>query len=160
FCVMELVSFIGGERVTDQPDCASPFLTAYAIALNDGAPTQAVRDEMKRLAFSLVGTRDPGREWSRWDYLLRASAVFLLARLSDAQALDAEAEALRAASSRRDIAEAARAAATALKYVTRSHAAANARAAAAHLEAACARGPKAPQALRDSLYSMLTAPDD
>src|SRR5689334_13383591 len=47
FCVMELVSWISGDdRTTDEPDCASPHLTAFAIALNDSAMTWQVRDSM------------------------------------------------------------------------------------------------------------------
>ena len=161
-CVMELVSWISGDdRATDEPACASPHLTAFAIALNDSAITRQVRDSMKPLAFMLVNTRDPRRERQRGDYLLRESAHRLLAPLLSEFGLDAEAHRLRNASTRRDILQAARAAEAALSNVARSVAWANARAAVARLsEAAGGDHRKAPLSLRDSVYCALTALDD
>jgi hypothetical protein len=159
---MELVSWISGDdRVTDEPACASPHLTAFAIALNDSAITSKVRDSMKPLAFLLVNTRDPGRERQRGDYLLRESAHRLLGQLLSEFRLDAEAHRLRSASTLRDIFQAARGAEAALSNVARSVAWANARAALARLSEA-ARGDhrKAPLSLRDSVYCALTALDD
>jgi len=41
---MELVSWVSGDdRATDEPACASPNLTAFAIALNDSAINWQVR---------------------------------------------------------------------------------------------------------------------
>jgi hypothetical protein len=161
-CVMELVSWISGDdRVTDEPACASPHLTGFAIALNDSAITGQVRDSMKPLAFLLVNTRDPGRERQRSDHLLRESAHRLLAPLLSEFGLDAEAHRLRSASTRRDILQAARGAEAALSNVARSVAWANARASAARLrEAAGGDQRKAPVSLRDSVYCALTALDD
>ena len=161
-CVMELVSWISGDdRVTDEPACASPHLTAFAIALNDSAATRQVRDVMKPLAFLLVNTRDLGRERQRGDYLLRESAHRLLAPLLTEFGLDAAADRLRAASMRHDILQAARAAEAALSNVARSVTWANARAALGRLsEAAGGDQRKAPLSLRDSVYCALTALDD
>lgn len=160
FCVMELVSWIGGDdRVTDQPDCASPHLTAFAIALNDSALTGRIRDSMKPLAFLLVGTRDARRERRRADYLRRQCARVLLAPLLAAAGLHPQAANLRHAKTRREIIGAAREAESALANIPRSHTSANARAAASGLVEAC--GPrKTAQALRDSVYCILTAPGD
>ncbi len=161
-CVMELVSWIGGDdRATDEPSCASPHLTAFAIALNDSAITRQVRDSMKPLAFLLVNTRDPRRERPRGDYLLRESAHRLLAPLVSEVGLDAAAHSLRIASTRRDILQAARAAEAALSNVARSVTWANARAAVARLiEAAGGDRRKTPPFLRDCIYCALTAPDN
>ena len=162
FCVMELVSWISGDdRATDEPDCASPQLAAFAIALNDGAMTWQVRDSMKPLAFLLVNTRDPGRERQRGDYLLRESAHRLLAPLLKDASLNAEAHRLESAWSRRDILRAVRATVSALSNVSRSSSWANARAAATRLAEAAGGDPRrAPLALRDGVYCALTAPDD
>ena len=160
FCVMELVSWISGDdHVTDQPDCTSPHLTAFAIALNDSALTGRIRDLMKPLAFLIVGTRDARAERRRADYLRRQCARVLLAPLLGAAGLRAQANRLRSAVKRRDILAAAREAESALSNVTRSHASANARAAAAHLAEACGTRETA-QALRDCAYCTLTAPAD
>ncbi|MGH6951988.1 MAG: hypothetical protein ACREH4_14075, partial [Vitreimonas sp.] len=161
-CVMELVSWIDGDdRAPDEPTCASPHLTAFAIALNDSAISAQVRDTMKSLAFALVNTRDAQRERQRGDYLLRESAHRLLAPLVSEVGCDAEAHCLANASTRRDIRQAARTAEAALSNVARSLTWANARAAAARLgEAAGGDRRKAPHALRDSVYCALTALDD
>ena len=161
-CVMELVSWISGDdRATDEPACASPHLTAFAIALNDSAISTEVRDSMKPIACLLVNTRDPGRERERGDYLLRESARRVLAPLVSDMGLDADAHRLRSASTRRDILQAARAAEAALSNVARSFAWANARAAAGRLCAAAGGDhSKAPQSLRESVYCALIALGD
>jgi len=162
FCVMELVSWISGDdRTTDEPDCASPHLTAFAIALNDSAMTWQVRDSMKPLALLLVNSRDPGRERRRGEYLLRESAHRLLAPLLTEAGLDAEAHGLASAWTRHDILLAVRAAASALSNVSRSSAWVNARAAATRLAETAGVDPrKAALALRDGVYCALTARDD
>ena len=161
-CVMELVSWISGDdRATDEPACASPHLTAFAIALNDSAISAEVRDSMKPIACLLVNTRDARRERERGDYLLRESAQRILAPLVSDMGLDADAQRLRSASTRRDILQAARAAESALSNVPRSFAQANARAASGRLCAAAGGDhSKAPQSLRDSVYFALIAPGD
>lgn len=161
-CVMELVSWIGGDdRATDEPACASPHLTAFAIALNDSAVTAQVRNSMKPLACLLVNTRDTRRERQRGGHLLRESARRVLAPLVSEIGLDAAAKRLHEASTRRDILHATRAAEAALSNVARSVTWANARAALARLcEAAGGDRRNAPHALRDSLYCALTALGD
>ncbi len=159
---MELVSWISGDdRTTDEPDCASPHLTAFAIALNDSAMTWQVRDLMKPLAFLLVNSRDPGRERRRRDYLLRESTRRLLVPLLSEAGLDAEAYRLGSARTRHDILQAVRAAASALLNVSRSSTWANARAAATRVAEATGGDPrKTALALRDGVYCALTALDD
>jgi hypothetical protein len=162
FCVMELVSWISGDdRATDAPSCASPALTAFAIALNDSAADAALRDTLKPLALRLVNSRDGAHERRRRRYLLQASARGLLAPVLAALGLEGQARALRAARTRRDVRRAARAAAAGLSNIGRSVAWANARAAAARLaEAARDDGDKTLLALRDAAYCALSAPGD
>jgi len=159
-CVMELVSWIDGDdRVTDEPDCASPCLTAFAIALNDSAPTDAVRDEMKLLAPSLVDTRHGSQERRRAWYLRRQCARVLLAPLLAGAGLKAQAYRLRHAKNRRELGIAAREAEAALGNVTPSQTSACARGAARHLSHDGGER-KAAQALRDGVYFALIAPAD
>jgi hypothetical protein len=160
-CVMELVSWISGDdRATDAPACASPHLTAFAIALNDSAITPQVRNSMKPLACLLVNTRDAGRERQRGAYLLRQSAHRVVAPLLSAIGPDGDAHGLRKASSRRDIVLAARAAEAALANVARSFTWANARAAVGRLREAAGGKHTSPHPLRDSVHSALIALDD
>ena len=63
-CVMELVSLLGGEPFTDRPGCVSPYLTSYAIGLNDRT-TDARRQDLKRFIPLLPGTRDDGKDETR-----------------------------------------------------------------------------------------------
>jgi hypothetical protein len=159
-CVMELVSWLSGDDlVCDQPDCASPSLASFAIALNDAAASGRIRDEMKPLAFLLVDTRDPGRERRRADYFRRQGARALLAPLLAAVGLEIQACRLRRAGTRRQILVAARDAESALGNVSRSSMSVRARAAARHLGDACGERETA-QALRDCVYCALTAPVD
>ena len=161
-CVMEMVSWISGDdRTTDQPSCASPHLTTFAIALNDSAITSEVRDSLKPLAFLLVDTYDPGRERMRSTYLMRESAHRLLAPLLCEVGLDLAAHRIRRARTRHGIRHAARSAEAALSNVSRSSTWANARAAASRLaQAASGDHGKAVLALRDSAYCALTASED
>jgi hypothetical protein len=160
FCVMELVSWISGEdRITDQPDCASPHLTSFAIALNDSAPTGHVRDSMKPLAFLLIGTRDARNEQRRADYLRRQCARVLLPVLIVDAGLNSQTHRLHAANTKGQMIAAARDAESALKNVTRSHTSENARAATARLAEACGIR-NTQQALRDCVYCILIAPTD
>ena len=161
-CVMELVSWISGDdRTTDEPACASPYLTGYAIALNDSAITRQVRDSMKSLAFSLLNTHDPGRERVRGGFLLRESAQRIVAPLLLEIGVEAAAHRLGRASRRRDILQSAHEAEAALSNVARSATWANARAAVGRLrEAAGGDSIKAARALKESLYCALVALDD
>jgi hypothetical protein len=161
-CVMELVSWISGDdRATDEPACASPHLTAFAIALNDSAITAEVRDSMKPLACSLVNTRDARRERQRGEHLLREIARRILAPLLSEMGLEADAHRLQNTSTSRDILHAARAAEASLSNAARSFTWANARVALAHLrQAAVGDQGKAPHALRESAYCALIALSD
>jgi hypothetical protein len=55
-CVMQMVSYVAGEKWTDQPECACPVLTWYAIRLNDRFDDKH-RQLMKPFIPMLVGTR-------------------------------------------------------------------------------------------------------
>lgn len=56
-CIMSLVAYLAGERDSDQPNTASPFIRLFAIQLNDKSPT-AFRQELKPFAPRIIGTND------------------------------------------------------------------------------------------------------
>ena len=58
-CAMEWVSYLAGEGHTDAPDCASPVLRRYVIALNDRW-TDAQRQALVPYLPRMVGTGDDG----------------------------------------------------------------------------------------------------
>jgi hypothetical protein len=159
-CVMELVSWIDGdERLTDQPHCACPSLTQFAIALNDAAPGAEERDTLKPIALRLVGSRQSSRRNTRMRFLLRALARELLG--PQTRALGHDAPALGNARTDAALADAARAAQAAVANARRSPAWANVRAGLGRLaEAARTRGRPRELALRDAVYCALTAPED
>ncbi len=73
-CAMEWVSHLAGEPHTDQPECVSPVVRAFCIALNDGledGPRQRLRPYLTRT----IGTADDGldhqRAWRAMDWLIR-----------------------------------------------------------------------------------------
>jgi hypothetical protein len=154
-CVMELVSWIASEeRVTDEPACACPVLTAFAIALNDSAPDGERRDSLKPLALKLVGSRDPRREHARATLVLRATAGLL----ADIVAEDAPAARLLAARTRREIGRAAFLARSDIDNAARSDAWANIRAALSRLAEAARTHERAfDLAVRDAVFCALSA---
>jgi hypothetical protein len=153
-CVMELVSWIDGDdRLTDQPHCACPALTAFAIALNDAAPDAIERNTLKPVALLLVGSRDSARRGARLSFLMTALARDLLA--PQIEALGHAPHALAGP----QLAKAAQRTAAALSNARRSEAWANLRAGLGRLaEAARTHGPIKEHALRDAVYCALTAP--
>ncbi len=57
-CVMEMVSYIAGERFSAHPFCACPVITAFMIRWNDDLPDNAARDRwIKPLVLEIVGSR-------------------------------------------------------------------------------------------------------
>src|SRR5260370_36562246 len=56
-CIMSFVALLAGERHTDAPVTASPFIRHFAIALNDAMP-EAERQRLKLFAPRIVGTND------------------------------------------------------------------------------------------------------
>ena len=77
FCVMEAVAYVAGEPWADHPACASAVLTEFAIAWNDGLPSDEDRDRLlKPLIPRLVGTRasakiEERRAYMALDWLIR-----------------------------------------------------------------------------------------
>ena len=55
-CVMQMVSYVAGEKWTDHPTCACPVLTQYAIRMNDRFKDEH-RQLLKPFIPELVGTR-------------------------------------------------------------------------------------------------------
>ena len=73
-CAMEWVSYLAGERHSDQPACVSPVLRAFCTTLNDNledGPRQRLRPYLTRT----IGTADDGldeaRSWMAMDWLVR-----------------------------------------------------------------------------------------
>ena len=62
-CIMSFVAYLAGERHTDRPRTASPFIRNFAIALNDGVSPR-LRQDLKPYAPQIIGTND-GREFER-----------------------------------------------------------------------------------------------
>ena len=56
-CLMSLVAFLAGEPHSDSPDCASPVVQAFAVAVNDHMP-RAARQRLKPFAPRIIGTND------------------------------------------------------------------------------------------------------
>ena len=56
-CIMSFVAYLAGERHTDHPRTASPFLRNFAIQLNDGVPSELRRD-LKPFAPRIIGSND------------------------------------------------------------------------------------------------------
>ena len=106
-CIMEMVSYFdGASRVTDHPECACLALTAFAIRLNDDAPSQADRDTLKPLAPLLAGTRSTEHTQARVEHLVRAVVNRIIAPVFDAR-WPQHAAALRKAQTMTKIADAA-----------------------------------------------------
>ncbi|MGB9183668.1 MAG: hypothetical protein WCB67_06350, partial [Solirubrobacteraceae bacterium] len=73
-CAMEWVSHLAGEPHSDQPECVSPVLRAFCIALNDGfedEPRQRLRPYLSRTIGTAGDGQDPWRAWLALDWLIR-----------------------------------------------------------------------------------------
>ena len=55
-CFMEMVAFLAGEEHSDKPECASPVLSSYGRAINDGLDDER-RQRLLPIAKSLINTR-------------------------------------------------------------------------------------------------------
>ena len=72
-CAMEAVAFIAGEDWSASPDCVSPVITAFCVALNDGLDNET-RQQLKPYLPRVIGTRDNNDEQRAWiatDWLVR-----------------------------------------------------------------------------------------
>jgi hypothetical protein len=74
-CVNEYISWITGGEFNDQPECVSPVLRAYTIALNDTFDDE-LRQRLRPYAARMIGTtgdgQDERRAWMALDWLIRA----------------------------------------------------------------------------------------
>jgi hypothetical protein len=78
FSAMEAVAFAAGETWSERPRCASPTITEWMIAWNDGLDDQT-RQELRRYIWRLVGSKgspaqERARRWMAADWLVRAYA--------------------------------------------------------------------------------------
>lgn len=67
-CVMEMVSFLNGEKWSDSPECTCPVLAAFCRRVNDRFG-QEQRDELQTLVPVLIDTRSPEHERARAEKL-------------------------------------------------------------------------------------------
>src|SRR5262245_61533731 len=75
---MEVVALFAGEDWSDRPVCASPVLTNFMIAWNDGSDDEQ-RQELRRYIPLLVGSKSSEavelrRSWMALDWLIRVHA--------------------------------------------------------------------------------------
>ena len=86
-CLMEAVAYLAGEPHTDEPACACPILTAYAVRVNDAMGKGSYGDALRArylhdLAPMLVGSKStPEVEQARL-YVLADHAVRVFAPLA------------------------------------------------------------------------------
>ncbi|MGH9213856.1 MAG: hypothetical protein ACRD2C_24760 [Acidimicrobiales bacterium] len=78
FSAMEAVAFAAGEAWSERPRCASPTITEWMIAWNDGLDDRA-RQELRRYIWRLVGSKgtpaqERARRWMAADWLVRGYA--------------------------------------------------------------------------------------
>jgi hypothetical protein len=88
-CAMEWVSYLAGEPHSDQPECVSPVLRAFCVALNDGlddAPRQRLRLYLARTIGTAGDGLDEWRAWISMDWLIRAYTPTWLSRAGLAEA--------------------------------------------------------------------------
>jgi hypothetical protein len=83
FSAMEAVSFAAGEPWSERPRCASPTITEWMIAWNDGLD-DGERQQLRRYIWRLVGSRgspaeERARRWMVADWLVRSYAPAWLA---------------------------------------------------------------------------------
>ena len=121
-CVMEAVAFIAGEPWSDHPECTCPVITAFMIRWNDRLSSDDLRNDLLRpLIPLLIGARSTPKvaqaraylavDWSvRWRTPKLCRIVGLNELATKLEALEPITDA-KSASSARDIASSARAAA-------------------------------------------------
>src|SRR5262245_46493011 len=83
FSTMEAVSFAADEAWSERPRCASPTITEWMIAWNDGLD-DGDRQNLRRYIWRLVGSRgtpaqERVRRWMVADWLVRSYAPAWLA---------------------------------------------------------------------------------
>jgi len=66
---MSFVAYLAGERHTDRPRTASPFIRSFAIQLNDGTNT-VLRQDLKPFAPRIIATSD-GHDFERASVVLQ-----------------------------------------------------------------------------------------
>ena len=155
-CLMEMVSFLAGEKWSDSPICASPVIAAYGRALNDRLPDE-LRPHLTPYIPRLIGTRASREVEIRRGYVAADVAVRVFApRALRARGLVVEAVRLESLEQIVDTATAERARAAAYAAFAAAYAAAHAAYAAADAAHAAAYA----DAWRELLPLALTALDE
>lgn len=94
-CAMEVVAWLAGEGHTDAPECASPVLRRYTIALNDRWPDDR-RQLLKPYLPRMVGTRGDGKDDLREQIATRFLVTDLLGPWLRLAGMDEQADGLAA----------------------------------------------------------------
>ncbi len=93
-CVMEMVSFLAGERWSDMPPCSSPAIARFCQVGNDNMP-QEWRDKLQSYVPRLIGTISPQHEQRRAEIAAWAAIRVFAPIALDGVGLHASAERLR-----------------------------------------------------------------
>ena len=82
-CIMELVSYIAGEPWSDNPKCACPILTSFAIGINDSMDDEW-RQKLKPIIPKLLNSRDENKRKIRAEFFAHQAITVFLPILTDA----------------------------------------------------------------------------
>jgi hypothetical protein len=95
-CVMEVVSYIAGEKYSDHPECACPLITTFAIAVNDRMD-DAARQRLLPFVLRIAGSKSTNKIEQQRMYMLADYAVRVFAPMAlESANLLAEAKTLKA----------------------------------------------------------------
>jgi hypothetical protein len=95
-CVMEVVSYIAGEKYSDHPECACPLITTFAIAVNDRMD-DAARQRLLPFVLRIAGSKSTNKIEQQRRYMLADYAVRVFAPMAlESANLLAEAKTLKA----------------------------------------------------------------
>ncbi len=82
-CVMELVSFMAGEKWSDNPECSCPVLAAFARRINDRMNDE-YRQKLKPLIPKLLNSVDNQKRKVRREFFAHQAITIFLPLLTDA----------------------------------------------------------------------------
>lgn len=93
-CVMEMVSFLAGEKWSDRPACSSAVISKFAQIINDKTGQEG-RDHLQLYIPKLLGTASPKHEKARCEYLVWQSIRVFTPIVLEVAELHIHAERLR-----------------------------------------------------------------
>ena len=93
-CVMEMVSFLAGEKWSDMPNCSSPVVARFCQVINDNS-AQETRDRLQMYVPRLIGTASPEHDAERAEYLAWSAIRIFAPMALDACGISDHAQSLR-----------------------------------------------------------------